>query len=160
MAPGPATILVNNGNGLVSAGSINLATVAPAIFTANASGEGVPAAQLLRIKPDNSFTYEPISTYDAALKQYVPITIDLGPETDQVFLVAFGTGMRYRSSLGNVLALIGGSSKEVLFVGVSPDYVGLDQVNIRLTRDLIGRGEVVFELTVDAKAANPVKLKF
>jgi len=34
--------------------------------------------------------------------------------------------------------------------------VGLDQVNLALSRSLIGRGEVAITLTADGRVANPV----
>ncbi len=87
-----------------------------------------------------------------------PVPIDLGPSTDQVFLVLYGTGIRFRSSLTNVSATIGGLASEVLAAEAAPGFVGLDQVNVRLSRALIGRGEVDVTLSVDGRAANTVRV--
>jgi uncharacterized protein (TIGR03437 family) len=55
---------------------------------------------------------------------------------------------------------IGGLEAPVLGVAAQRQYVGLDQVNVRLPRDLRGRGEVELTLTVEGRAANTVKLRF
>jgi uncharacterized protein (TIGR03437 family) len=87
------------------------------------------------------------------------VPIDLGAESDQVFLVLFGTGIRFRTQLSAVTASIGGVNAPVIFAGDQGTFVGLDQVNITVPRTLIGRGNVDVSLTVDGKAANAVKLQ-
>jgi uncharacterized protein (TIGR03437 family) len=89
---------------------------------------------------------------------FVPIPIDLGPETDQVFLVLYGTAFRNRTSLAAVTAQIGGANAQVLDALAHPDYVGLDQANIRINRALAGRGNVDVILTVDSVTANTVQI--
>ena len=157
-APGLALVLVDR-NGIAAAGSVLIANVAPALFTANYDGGGVPAALAFRLKGSGAQSYEPISAFDSTLGRFVPVPIDLGPATDQVFLVLFGTGIRFRSSLAGVSATIGGLSSEVLAAEAVMGFVGLDQVNVRMSRALIGRGEVDVKLSVDGRAANTVQVK-
>ena len=48
-----------------------------------------------------------------------------------------------------------------MFQGGAPvggGFVGLDQVNVRLPRCLLGRGQVDVALTVDGKTANTVQV--
>jgi uncharacterized protein (TIGR03437 family) len=45
-----------------------------------------------------------------------------------------------------------------LFAGTVPGLVGLDQINLPLPRSLAGSGEVSLTLTVDGRAANPVRI--
>lgn len=158
-ANGPATVMVTSGDGTFSMGTLNVATVAPGLFTANANGRGVPAAVLLRVKADNSQSYELISRFDSTQNAYVPTPIDLGPETDRVFLLLFGTGIRYRSNLMNVSARIGTADGDVSFAGPAGELAGLDQINVRLPRSLAGAGQVTLTLTVEGKAANTVTLQ-
>lgn len=163
LSNGPATVIVANDEGKLSAGTVNIAAVAPALFSANATGKDVPAAVVLRIRQNGSQGYEPVAAFDQSLNKFVAKPIDLGPDlgnaSDQVFLVAYGTGIRHRNSLGAVNAQIGGTNAEVLFAGMAEGFFGLDQVNIRLPRSLAGRGEVDLELTVDEVKANPLKLQ-
>ncbi len=157
-ANGATMITVTSGNGAVSMGNVNITAVAPGLFTANASGQGVAAATALRVKADGTQTFEPVSRFDPALNLFVPVPIDLGPESDQVFLILFGTGWRFRSALPAISCSIGGVNTEVLYAGPQGDLVGLDQLNVRLSRNLIGRGEVNVMLSMDGRAANTVRL--
>jgi len=163
LAKGAATILVTNGEGKLAAGTVNIAAVAPSLFAANANGRDVPAAVVLRVKANGLQVYEPVATFDSVQNKFVAAPIDLGPDlgtaSDQVFLVAYGTGVRGRSSLGAVEVKVGGVSSEVLYAGRADGFFGLDQLNVRLSRALVGRGEVDLELTVDGAKANTLKLR-
>ncbi len=162
-ANGVATMTITSGDGSVSTGSAQIASVAPGLFAADASGRGLAAAVVFRVKADGSQSYEPVAQFDAAQGKFVALPIDLGPETDQVVLILFGTGLRYRSALSTVSAKLGDPNEvdaQVMFAGAQDGFVGLDQVNVRLSRNLIGRGDVDIALTVDAQAANTVKVAF
>jgi uncharacterized protein (TIGR03437 family) len=162
-ATGVAMITVGSGDGTISTGMVNIASVAPGLFSANASGQGVAAATVLRVKADGSQSFEPVGVYDQARNQFVPLPIDLGPDlgaaSDQLFLILFGTGARFGSSPAAATCLIGGVNAEVLYAGAQGGFVGLDQANVRLPRSLIGRGEVNVVLTVDGKLSNTVTIK-
>jgi hypothetical protein len=110
----------------------------------------------LRVRTDGSQSFEPVAGFDTTQNKFVALPIDLGPATDQVFLVLFGTGLRFRSSLAAVTAKIGGADATVTFAGAVVDFIGLDQANLALPRSLIGRGEVDVVLMVDGKTANTV----
>jgi uncharacterized protein (TIGR03437 family) len=159
-ATGKATVTITSGDGSVSSGTIQINAVAPGIFAANSNGQGVAAGYALRVKADGSQITEPIAQFDTTLSppRYVTAPLDLGPPTDRVFLVLFGTGTRFRSSLSTVAATIGGVSAEVLYAGPQGDFVGLDQVNLLAPRSLIGRGEVDVNLMVDGRPANAVRV--
>jgi uncharacterized protein (TIGR03437 family) len=155
-ALGRATITVITGAGVTIAGNVQVDTVAPAVFTINSSGSGAPAAQVLRVRADGSQSTELVFSCGASPGSCVPTPIDLGPESEQVFLSLFGTGIRGFSQLSAVSVHIGGEPAEVLGAAPQPQFVGLDQVNARLSRRLIGRGQLDVTLNVDGKAANNV----
>ncbi len=159
--PGAAAIAFTNTNGAISIGNVNIVNVAPGLFTVNATGSGLAAALVLRVRANGSQVFEPIVQLDSQ-NQFVPIPIDLGPDlgnaTDQVFLVAFGSGFRRFSALGAVTATIDGAPANVTFAGAQSNFVGLDQANVRLSRNLIGRGDVEVGLTVDGLTANSVRI--
>ncbi|MFN0084935.1 MAG: SBBP repeat-containing protein [Blastocatellia bacterium] len=155
---GAATVTVTSGDGTVSIGTINLAPVAPALFSASATGQGIAAAIALRVKADGTQVFEPVGQFDAQQNRFVPIPIDLGPANEQVFLIAYGTGLRGRSNLSAVNVRMGGTDCEVLYLGSQGGFVGLDQGNIRIPRSLIGRGEIDVVTTVDSKSANTVRV--
>src|SRR5262249_59556033 len=131
---------------------------APGLFTANANGRGVMAAIALRVRADGSRSYEPVARFDAAQGQMVPAPLDLGPETDQIFLLLFATGVQFRSNLTTVVAKFGGVDAQVLYAGPQDDYIGLDQINLLVPRSLGGRGELDMVLTVDKQIANTIKI--
>jgi hypothetical protein len=66
----------------------------PSLFTVSATGMGLAAAVVLRVKADGSQSYESIAQFDAAQNKHVPVPIDFGPslgtDSDQIFLVLFG----------------------------------------------------------------------
>jgi uncharacterized protein (TIGR03437 family) len=157
-ASGTVEVTVTSGAGAISKGTIQVNPVAPGVFSADANGVGLAAGVVLRVKADGSQTYEPMVRFDPALNRFVAAPIDLGPESDQVFLLLFCTGVRARSSIAAATASLGGQVGQVTYVGNQGEFVGVDQVNIRLPRSLIGRGEVDCALVVDGLAANVVKV--
>ncbi|MBI1763937.1 MAG: hypothetical protein HYR56_21135 [Acidobacteria bacterium] len=158
-AAGKAVVFMLSGLNESSFGEINVARVAPGLFSANGNGQGVAAAVALRVRTDGSQSFEPVAQFDANANRFVPIPIDLGASTEQAVLLLFGTGIRGRSNLSAVTCRIGGVETPVSFVGAQGDLVGLDQINVGpLPRALAGRGEVDLVLTADGKAANTVKV--
>ena len=86
-------------------------------------------------------------------------SVSLGPESDQLFLELYATGIRGRSDLSAVHAYIDGIESEVLYAGSNPNFAGLDQVNVRVPRSLAGRGVVKLVLLVDGKTSNEVTVQ-
>lgn len=157
-ANGLATFLLRDQTHTVASGTLQIDAVAPGIFTANASGQGVPAAQFLRFLQDGSNTSQDVFAAGGTPGTFVPRPIDLGPETDLIFLVLYTTGVRGRTALSAVTATIGGVASPVEYAGSVVGLLGLDQVNVRVPRSLAGRGQVDVVLTVDGKAANTVNV--
>jgi uncharacterized protein (TIGR03437 family) len=159
-ANGAATLTVTSGDGKLSAATVQIANISPGLFSSDGSGSGFAAGYVLRVRANGSQVVEQIARWDSTQGKMVGVPIDLRSATDQVYLVGFGTGFRYRSSLSAVTATIGGISSQVLFAGEQGGFVGVDQVNLLLPNSLAGRGEVNLALTVDGQMANTVKLQF
>ncbi len=157
-ALGAAQVKISSGDNIVSTQIIQIATVAPGLFTTNADGRGVPAAQALRVRIDGIQLYEPVAQLDRQTNRFVPLPLDFGLASDQLFLVLYGTGWRGRTSLANVTARVGGVNVPVLYAGAQNELAGLDQINLSLPRELKGRGEVDVQLTVDGQALNVVRI--
>ena len=124
---------------------MNVVEVAPGIFTANGSGSGLPAANVLRFV-DSQLTETALVSATA---------IDLGP-VNQAFLSLFLTGVRNGSS---VQVTINGVPMTTIF-GPAPssEFAGLDQLNVLIERSLIGSGLVDVVVTVDGIVANVVQI--
>lgn len=160
--PGPATVTVTGSSGATSTSATHITTVSPAIFTANADGAGVPAAIAVRVKADNSQIIETVAQMDSATNRFVPRPIDLGPDlganSDRVFLIVFGTGLRGQSGLARAVARIGCDEAVVSFAGAQGTLAGLDQANLLIPRSQIGHGEVDVAITFDGATTNTVKI--
>ncbi len=155
---GRATVTVRRGGTDVAQGDLQIEPVAPGLFSANANGQGVAAAVVLRVRAGGQQNFEPIARFNSATNRLEAVPIDLGPDTDQVILVLFGTGFPPGISLSEVSCTIGGTNAEVLFAGAQPNFIGLAQANVRIPRSLIGRGNVDVVLTVRGRTANTVTI--
>lgn len=152
LLPGSALVTVLRNSQVVAQGTLTLDATAPSIFTADGSGLGAPAGQLLRVKASGELRYEPLATYDAAKGAIVPVPIVRQPG-DKLFLVFYGTGLsEMEEGDGNpangvaehVEALLGDKPMKVLYTGVAPGFAGLDQINIELPEILTG----TFQITI------------
>ncbi len=155
-AIGPATILVTSPDGPVYSAAVEVKGVVPALFSANASGQGLAAAAIQRVRVDGTQSVEPVARYEASSGQWVAIPVDFGAESDQLYLVLYGTGIRLRNALAEVTARIGALDLPVLFAGAHPNYPGLDQVNVLLPRSLAATGQANVSLSIAGTISNIV----
>jgi uncharacterized protein (TIGR03437 family) len=165
-ATGAGVITVRSGDGTVSTGSLEIKSAAPAIFTANSDGQGVPAAVLLRVKSGGQQITEPLAQFDSALNRFKPKPIDFGPEGERVFLILFLTGISRTPDPNNdgnrnesVHLLIGGAESVPAFAGAQGSFAGLDQMNAELPRNLIGRGRLTLSINAPGAASNLVEIE-
>jgi len=154
---GHFNVLTRNGGTPAARGTLELAAVAPALFSANGDGRGVAAAQILRVKADGSQSYEPVAQFDVAQNRFVASPVDFGPASGRLFLLLYGTGFRAAS---NVSLNVGSASLPLLYAGKQAEFPGLDQANAELPRSLAGAGEVTIALSADGKPANALTLTF
>jgi uncharacterized protein (TIGR03437 family) len=154
-AVGPALISVYNGELLLATGGLNVVAVAPALFFMN--NDGLAAAGLVRVKGD-SYDYEPAVQLDERINQFVAVPIDLGSDTDQVYLTLYGTGFRSGTSLDSVQVYICSTLVPLSYVGASGIFEGLDIVNVRLPLELRGKGTVDISLWVGGAVSNSVQV--
>lgn len=155
-AAGPADITVWYAGNAVATTSYAISTVAPALFTANVNGLGVAAANAIHVRSDGSQVIEPLYRCGTTAGSCVPVPLDFGGVTDELFLSLYGTGLRHRKQLSDVAARLGGELVSVEYAGPQPEYFGLDQVNLKVPRTLIGRGEVPLIFSVAGRSITPV----
>ena len=158
LVTGEGSVTVRQNGNIVASGLLQITSITPGLFAFEANGRGPAAAQAQRVKSDTSQIFEAVASFDAVQNRAVTVPIDLN--SDQVYLVLYGTGIRMRSALTNVTASIGGTSLPLAYAGAQGSFVGLDQANILLPRALIGRGEVDVTLSVDGKLSNVVRVNF
>ena len=153
-ALGAATLTVTSG-ATTRTGAALVSNVSPALFTADASGAGVPVGSLLRVTSSGMVTND--TPFQAGTATFVPKPINLSSSpSDAVYLMLYGTGIR-RHSLNPVVATIGGVKVPVPYAGAQSQYPGLDQVNLGpLPQALVGKGQVDLIVTVDGVPSNSV----
>lgn len=162
--PGNAIVTVINGDGQPSIGNINVNYVKPSLFTANANGSGVPAGLVFRVRANGTTATEPL--FQLQGNQFVPVPIDVSNAGDQVYLVLFGTGFRYRSSISATSVMYSPAATgtftpvngTVAFAGAQGSLVGVDQTNLYIPPSMAGRGEVNLNFYVEGKPANTLKV--
>ena len=154
-ATGAGSVTVAKSGQTVATGTIQVAAVAPGLFTANGDGKGAAAANAEKVSASGARTVQSTAACGTLAGSCVTVPIDLGAATDQVYLELYGTGIRgYKTG---ITATIGGVSATPAF-GVNQTYPGMDQVNLLIDRSLAGRGEVDVVLTVDGATTNTVKI--
>ena len=138
---------------------LTVGAVAPGLFSANGTGEGIGAITALREGADGARSHPVVFRYDAVTGQVVGVPLELGAEGEQVFLTLLGTGIRGAGGAESVRAKIGGSEVPVLFAGAQDGWAGLDQVEIGpLPRSLAAAGEVNVVVTAAGITSNTVTI--
>src|SRR6185436_13160693 len=124
---GAATLSIFNGGMVRSTAKVQIESVAPALFTQNRNGKGVPSAAITRIAANGEATFAPV--YDCpAGGTCVPAPIDMGSPDDTIYLTLYGTGIRHRSTLTAVGVTVDGLNTRVDYAGPQNQYEGMDQV--------------------------------
>ncbi len=157
---GQATVKATLNDEFVAGGLSTITSVAPGLFTANQDGKGAPAGFAIHVEPNGNQRRESLYRFDQTTMRQVPVVIDFGPENEVVILELYGTGIRGRSAQSAASVTIGGVAATVEYADRQPRFEGLDQVNVRVPRSLIGRGVVDLVLVVEGKAANTVQVAF
>jgi uncharacterized protein (TIGR03437 family) len=158
-ASGGATVIVKSADKIAGVGQAQIARVAPGLFSANASGQGVAAAVALCARANGAQTFLPVAVYDQTQQRFVGVPLDLDACDGQVYLILYGSGLRHRSGLTGVQVRVGSLETPALFAGAAPGFAGLDQVNAGpLPRALTGRGTVDIVVTVDNLIANTAQV--
>jgi uncharacterized protein (TIGR03437 family) len=159
--PGSATFAVSNVSTALSPTQTFTAAVqavAPALFSMNGTGTGVAAATAITFQAGDPQQMQfPVPVFQCTDSGCVSVPIILGIDTP-IDVSFYGTGIRNRSSLENVGVTINGISVTVLYAGPSPNFAGLDQVNIGLGLNLRNSGESNVVITVDGQASNIVTI--
>jgi uncharacterized protein (TIGR03437 family) len=154
---GPAQVVVTRDDGAVSApASVTVAASAPAIF--NIGG------QAIAINPDGSLAAAPaiipgISTRPAKIGDpggLVILATGLGA-VDQPITDGANSADQTRNTLIQPTVLIGGVAAPVAFSGLSPQFVGVNQINVTVAAGTPTGNAVPLQILVNGTiSANPV----
>jgi uncharacterized protein (TIGR03437 family) len=167
---GAASITLTTSSGVEFTTDISMAWTSPAIFTADESGSGAPAAQFVLAHADGSQTFLG-SVSNCEGNTCTPLPVSLGDETDTAVLELFATGISGVFDYCNpgqpicsvqepvppviVTAMQSSApyaviiqSLPVLYYGPQggfgnkDSFYGLDQINVELPHSLTGSGLV------------------
>ena len=153
-AAGPVQFAVS-GDAKTFSGTV--APIDPTLFSMNGSGTGVAAASAIRTQVNDPQAQSPVPVFQCTGDTCVAVPIDLGVDAP-VILTLYGTGIRGRSALANVSVSIGGVTVAAQYAGITPNFTGLDQVNVPLPLSLRGKGLVNVTVTVDGQMSNAVTI--
>ena len=156
VASGAALVTITASTGEVSQGTITIQPFAPAIFTQQQNGQGEAAVVATS---DNV-------TFDYGLAKQDP--------NRDVYVSLFGTGWRFANQAqggkalefvseiaaprNTVVVEINRQPVEVLYAGAQSEYLGLDQINLKLPRDLKA-GLYPMVIKIGAQMSNEVLLR-
>ena len=125
------------------------------LFTANASGQGPLAAQVVTTTPGGQQTYT--NTASLSGTTFVNAPVSLSPANNTYYLLLYGTGFDNAQS---VTVTINGITYTPAYFGPQGGFAGLDQINVLLPGSLAGSGQVNVSITVDGQTSNVGTIAF
>jgi len=133
VANGDSVDFTINNNGVLSTGKVKIVDASPGVFTTTSDGKGATAAQCGRVSPDGK----------AFLVTLPPCSV--GNESQANVLTIYGTGWRNASG---VQVKIGDQTLTPTFSGAQPEFPGLDQINVNLTKALADKADLDVSVTI------------
>lgn len=128
-----------NNNGIQSAGKAKIVSAAPGVFSTTGDGKGKSTAQCGRVSPDGLNFLQ------------TPPPCAVGNDSQFNLLIIYGTGWRNTAGLQ---VKIGDVTLTPQFSGAQPEFLGLDQINVSLTKDLAAKMDQ--EITVSVIASTNI----
>jgi uncharacterized protein (TIGR03437 family) len=128
----------------------------PALFSANATGEGPAAGHFVRVEGEEQYQGS-LVTCAGSTCATAPIEAPTRPD-GKVVLVVFGTGIRQIAA--PLTAEVGGLPATIEYAGPQGQFLGLDQVNILVPGLLYGSGERELRLRGGGASSNAVRIRF
>jgi len=147
VANGDSVDFTINNNGVQSAGKIKIVDISAGVFTITGDGMGSAAAQCGTVSPDGM----------SFLLTAPPCRV--GNDAQLNVLTIYGTGWRNTASLQ---VKVGDVTLSPTFAGAQPDFPGLDQINVTLSKDLADKQDLdlsVIPLTTNVES-NKSKISF
>ena len=151
VAAGAAMLTLQPATGDAVETPIQIAPVAPGIFSADGTGSGQAAAIAVRVAEDSSET--PIMLLD---ETGAAIPLDVSGD-GQIVVLLFGTGLRGGDA--QPTATVDGEPAAVVGFGESSEFDGLDQVNVLVTPEQAAaavNSVLTIQVVVDGVPANAV----
>lgn len=149
-------VIVTNSDNTTVSGTVKVAAAAPGIFSAKATGSGAAAA----LTTTDGVVYKTV--FDSNGNE---VDVDAGTSNGPTnILVLYGTSIRNAPATnpgdGNGVAesvkvTIQGVPCAIDYAGPAPGYVGLDQINVRLSPEMAGLGSVAIKVSITSIDTDP-----
>jgi uncharacterized protein (TIGR03437 family) len=153
-------VIVTNSDTTTVSGTVKVAAAAPGIFSAKATGSGAAAA----LTTTDGVVYKTV--FDSNGNE---VDVDAGSSTGPTnILVLYGTSIRNAPATspndGNGVAesvrvTLQGVPCAIDYAGPAPGYVGLDQINVRLSPEMAGLGSVAIKVSITSIDTDPDPVK-
>jgi uncharacterized protein (TIGR03437 family) len=131
----------------------------PNFFSANSNGKGVAAGQAVLVTPESSVqAVTDLANCSPNGGACTGRPVDFGAAGQELFLVLYGTG--FPSGPEPPTVYIDGTPVPVEYCGPQGQYIGLDQVNIRVPPELRGTGIRTIEMEYKGSPSNTVTVLF
>ncbi len=164
-------VIVTNADTTTRTGKLQVEAFAPGLFSAQASGKGVAAANWTTT---GQLPYP--SVYNIVNGQPVHADLDAGTKQKPTYLVLYATGLRgapntvandpapgLTNVAESVTVTIQGVPARVDYAGPQPDFFGLDQINVVIPPELAGLGILKVRIQVNSttvsRGSNDVEIK-
>jgi len=140
-----------------SSGDVIILPASPGLFTTQTREGDSPLGSLVHVSGSGEQSARPLVNC-AGGSQCSAQPITFAPDTKEVILVLYGTGMRAAHSAHS--CTVANTPLDILYLGAQGEFPGLDQINVRIPDTLRGIGSAQLEVTVDGRKSNAVRLSF
>lgn len=151
---GPATVIAMGRDRTIFRTTLEVAAVAPGIFTASSSGSGPPAAYTTLTHPGGAQTFR--YTFQCSQSGCQNASIPATNSSAKSTLVLFTTGLRNAGPTGIRASLCGYTVPVIL--ATTSAYPGTEQLNIDLPATLAGCGSTTLTVSTQGSVSNAVTL--
>lgn len=160
LAEGPAVVTVHRDGEQTHHDWIEIRNLAPALFSAAASGEGPPAGEVLYVHADGSRESHFLAQIGGRTGQPViqPRPVEIWRDGTEVYVILYGTGWRRANGEPPVEVFAGSQPLEVLYAGSQFQYDGLDQINVRIDGTGIPSGEYPVFVRIGDRESNRLRM--
>jgi N-acyl-D-amino-acid deacylase len=155
LAPGDAAVAIRT-SGADLRGPVRIEPVAPGLFSADRTGQGVALATLALTAEDGTETSTAVYECSEDGASCTAKALEI-PSGSTALLKLTATGVRNRAELSALTAKIGDLDVEVVAADAAEEP-GRDTITLRLPAGLAGRGEVDVRVTAGERASNAVKI--
>jgi hypothetical protein len=160
LKPGLGVVSASSNGSAGGIGFVQIATLAPGLFSADGSGQGLASGSMVAGTGSTAITL-PLAVLNSLTGLYSAQLVDPTAAHDNVYLVLNATGLAAITSKDWTYAEIGGTSVPVVSIAADPNTHGGNLVTLGpLPASLANQGLLDVLIAVDGISSNPVQVFF